>query len=132
MSMNDPIADLLTRIRNANSAKKEKVDVPASKMKEAILKVLKDEGYIGNYKRISDHKQGILRVYMKYSPEGERIIKGIKRISSPGTRRYKRAGKITKVYRGLGIYILTTSKGLMVDRKCRELNIGGEIICSVW
>ena len=132
MSMNDPIADLLTRIRNANNAKKEKVDIPASKMKEAILKVLKEEGYIGNYKNISDHKQGILRVYMKYTPEGDRIIRGIKRVSSPGTRRYKKANKIGKVYRGLGIHILTTSKGLMVDRKCRELNIGGEVICSVW
>lgn len=132
MSMNDPVADLLTRVRNANERKNEKVDIPSSTMKEAILKVLKDEGFIANYKYISDHKQGILRIYMKYSPTGERIIRGIRRVSSPGKRCYKRAGKIDKIYRGLGISILSTSQGLMTDKKCRKMNIGGEIICNVW
>ncbi len=132
MSMSDPVADLLTRIRNANGMKNEKVDIPSSSMKQAILKVLKEEGFIANYKYISDHKQGILRIYMKYSPAGERTIRGIKRVSSPGKRCYKRAGKINKIYRGLGIAILSTSQGLMTDKKCRQLNIGGEVICNVW
>ena len=132
MSMNDPVADLLTRLRNANAAKKDKADVPASKLKEAILEVLKKEGFISNYKFISDHKQGILRVYLKYSPEGERVIKGIRRISRPGRRCYKKPAEIGRIYRGLGISILSTSQGLMVDKKCRQLNVGGEVICSVW
>lgn len=132
MSMSDPVADLLTRIRNANGMKNEKVDIPSSMMKQAILKVLKEEGFIANYKYISDHKQGILRIYMKYSPAGERIIRGIKRVSKPGRRCYKKAGKINKIYRGLGIAILSTSQGLMTDKKCRQLNIGGEVICNVW
>ena len=132
MSMSDPVGDLLTRIRNANERKNDKVDIPASKAKEAVLKILKEEGFIGNYKYISDHKQGILRIYMRYSPKGERIIKGIKRVSRPGQRCYKRADRIHKVYKGLGISIVSTSQGLMVDRRCRQLNVGGEVICSVW
>lgn len=132
MTMTDPISDLLTRIRNANHRKMEKVDIPASKMKGAVLKILKDEGYITNYKSISDRKQGILRVYMRYTPKGERIIKGLKRVSRPGSRIYKRSGEIRKVFNGLGISIISTSKGLMIDRKCRETNTGGEVVCEVW
>lgn len=132
MSMSDPVADMLTRIRNANNRIKEKVDIPASKMKEAILKVLKEEGFISNYKFISDRKQGILRVYMKYTAQKERVIRGLKRVSKPGQRVYRESSKVPKVYRGLGIAIISTSHGLMVDRRCREAHLGGEVVCYVW
>jgi small subunit ribosomal protein S8 len=132
MAITDPIADMLTRIRNANERKKDKVDMPASKMKEAMLKILQEEGFISNYKRISDHKQGILRVYMKYSPKGERVIMGIRRVSKPGQKCYKKAEQIGKVYKGMGISIVSTPQGLMVDKKCRQLKIGGEVLCNIW
>lgn len=132
MSISDPIADMLTRIRNANQKMKGKVDIPASKLKEKIVKVLKEEGYIANYKFISDRKQGILRVYLKYTPEQERVIKGLRRISRPGRRFYCGADELPRVYRGLGVAIISTSQGVMSAKKCRESNLGGEVICYVW
>ena len=132
MSVSDPIADMLTRIRNANQKMKGKADIPASKLKEKIVKVLKEEGYIANYKFISDRKQGILRVYLKYTPNQERVIKGLRRTSRPGMRFYCGADKLPRVYRGLGIVIISTSQGVMTDKKCREANLGGEVICYVW
>ena len=132
MAITDPIADMLTRIRNGNQRRKDKVDMPASKMKEAMLKILQEEGFISNYKRISDHKQGILRVYMKYSAKGERVIMGIRRVSKPGQKCYKKAEQIGKVYKGMGISIVSTPQGLMVDKKCRQLKIGGEVLCNIW
>ena len=132
MSISDSIADMLTRIRNANQKMKGKVDIPASKLKEKVVKILKEEGYIANYKFISDRKQGILRVYLKYTPNQERVIKGLKRVSRPGRRFYCRCDELPRVYRGLGIAIISTSQGVMTDRKCREVNLGGEVLCYVW
>ncbi len=132
MSISDPVADMLTRIRNANQKRKGKVDIPASKLKEKIVKVLKEEGYIANYKFISDRKQGILRVYLKYTPEQERVIKGLRRISRPGRRFYCGADGLPRVYRGLGVAIISTSQGVMTAKKCREASLGGEVICYVW
>jgi len=132
LSISDPVADMLTRIRNANQKMKGKVDIPASKLKEKIVKVLKEEGYIANYKFISDRKQGILRVYLKYTPEQERVIKGLRRISRPGRRFYCGADGLPRVYRGLGVAIISTSQGVMTAKKCREASLGGEVICYVW
>ena len=132
MSISDPVADMLTRIRNANQKRKGKVDIPASKLKEKIVKVLKEEGYIANYKFISDRKQGILRVYLKYTLEQERVIKGLRRISRPGRRFYCGTDELPRVYKGLGVAIISTSQGVMTAKKCREASLGGEVICYVW
>lgn len=132
MSMTDPIADLLTRIRNGAMAKLQKVDIPSSNMKVSIVNVLKNEGYIKNYKLISDQKQGILRIYLKYIDESDSVISEIKRVSKPGGRRYVKSDQIPKVKQGLGIAILSTSKGLMTDKVARETGLGGELICTVW
>ncbi|MCK5534661.1 30S ribosomal protein S8 [bacterium] len=132
MAMTDPIADMLTRIRNANKEFHEKVDIPASKVKRGITEILKEEGYIANYKHISDRKQGILRVYLKYTLNKSRVIKKIKRISRPGLRIYKRFDQLPKVLGGLGTAIISTSKGLMTDEKARQAQIGGEVICYIW
>jgi len=132
LSISDPVGDMLTRIRNANQKMKGKVDIPASKLKEKIVKILKEEGYIANYKFISDRKQGILRVYLKYTPSQERVVIGLKRISRPGKRVYCRADELPRVDGGLGIAIISTSQGLMTDKKCREVTLGGEVICYVW
>lgn len=133
MSISDPVADMLTRIRNANQKKKGKVDIPASKLKEKIVKVLKEEGYIANYKFISDRKQGILRVYLKYTLiKQERVIKGLKRVSRPGRRFYCRTDELPRVQRGLGVAIISTSQGVMTAKRCREASLGGEVICYVW
>ncbi len=132
MSISDPIGDMLTRIRNANEKMKGKVDIPASKLKEKVVKVLKEEGYIANYKFISDRKQGILRVYLKYTSDQERVIKGLRRISRPGRRFYCTVDKLPRVYRGLGTAIISTSQGVFTDKKCREANCGGEVLCYVW
>jgi small subunit ribosomal protein S8 len=129
--LTDPIADMLTRIRNAVRIKAEKVDIPISKMKLEIAKILKEEGFIRAYKILKDRKQGILRVIPKYT-ENESVITGIKRISKPGRRVYIGGDKIPKVMGGLGVAILTTSRGILSDRSCRRDNIGGEIICNVW
>jgi small subunit ribosomal protein S8 len=132
MSLSDPIADMLTRVRNANSAMNEKVDVPASKMAEDIAKTLKSEGYVSDYKLIENRKQGVLRIFLKYEADRERVIKGIRRVSTPGRRVYSKAGEIPRTMGGLGISIVSTSKGLMTDKQAREANVGGEVICQVW
>lgn len=132
MSMTDPIADLLTRIRNGAMAKLQKVDIPSSNMKVGIVTVLKNEGYIKNYKLISDQKQGVLRIYLKYINDSDSVISEIKRISKPGGRRYVKSDKIPSVKQGLGIAILSTSKGLLTDKVARESGVGGELICTVW
>jgi small subunit ribosomal protein S8 len=130
--MTDPIADLLTRIRNGAMAKLQKVDIPSSNMKVGIVTVLKNEGYIKNYKLISDQKQGVLRIYLKYINDSDSVISEIKRVSKPGGRRYVKSDKIPSVKQGLGIAILSTSKGLLTDKVARETGVGGELICTVW
>ncbi len=132
MSMTDPIADLLTRIRNANMAKQQKVDIPSSNLKVSIANVLRSEGFIKNYKVIADDKQGILRVYLKYIDEKESIFNELKKVSKPGGRVYVKSDDIPKVKNGLGIAILSTSKGIVTDKVARELGVGGELICTVW
>jgi len=133
MGMTDPLADLLTRLRNANMAKHEKVDIPASNLKIQVVRILKDEGYVKNYKVIKDGKQGVLRVYLKYEGETKRqIISGLKVISRPGIRKYVRKTEIPLVLRGLGLTILSTSRGVITDREARKLNVGGELLCSIW
>lgn len=132
MGMTDPIADMLTRIRNANLAKQEKVDIPSSNLKLELARVLKEEGYIKNFKLLKDRKQGIVRVYMKYSPDEFRVINGLKRVSRPGNRVYVGADDIPRVMGGLGVAIISTSRGVMVDRVSRQRNIGGEVICYIW
>lgn len=128
----DPISDMLTRIRNAVLIRNEKVDIPASKMKVEIAKLLKEEGFIKSYKIIKDKKQGILRVTLKYTPDNEAIITGIKRVSKPGRRVYVGKEEIPKAMGGVGVAILTTSRGLLTDKKCRQEGVGGEVVCFVW
>jgi len=130
--MTDPIADMLTRIRNANLVYLDKVEVPASKMKRAIAEIMKKEGYIKDLEYIEDGKQGILRIYLKYGPNKERVITGLKRISRPGRRVYARKGEIPRVLGGLGIAILSTSKGILTDKEARRQGVGGEVICYIW
>jgi len=132
MSMTDPIADMLTRIRNGKMAKLQKVDVPSSNMKVNLANVLKSEGFIKNYKVIADQKQGILRVYLKYIDEKDSVITEITRVSKPGSRRYVKGDEIPSVKNGMGIAILSTSKGVISDRIAREAGVGGELICTVW
>ena len=132
MSMTDPIADLLTRIRNANMAKQQKLDVPSSNMKVSIANVLRSAGFIKNYKVIADQKQGILRIYLKFIDEKEPVINEIKRVSRPGSRRYVKSDEIPSVKNGMGIAILSTSKGILADKLAREAGVGGEILCTVW
>jgi small subunit ribosomal protein S8 len=132
MSMTDPIADMLTRIRNALMASYNTVDVPGSRQKINIAKVLKSEGFIKNFKLIDDQKQGIIRIFFKYDEKGEPILGGLKRVSKPGCRVYTKGDRVPQVLDGYGINILSTSKGVMTDRQARKMGIGGEIICSVW
>ena len=132
MQITDPIADLLTRIRNASSAKHETVDIPASNMKKAIAKILLDEGYIKNFQIIEDSKQGIIRVTLKYGENKSKVITGIKRVSRPGLRIYAGADELPKVLRGLGIAIISTSKGIMTDKEARANHIGGEVLAFIW
>lgn len=132
MNVTDPISDLLTQIRNANLAFHEKVEIPSSKMKESICRILKEEGYIKNYRRVDDRKQGTLRVYLKYGPGQERVIKGLKRVSKPSLRRYAGKSGIPRVMGGLGLCIVSTSRGLMTDKQARSVGLGGELICTVW
>jgi small subunit ribosomal protein S8 len=129
--LTDPIADMLTRIRNAVHIRAEKVDIPISKMKLEIAKILKEEGFIRAYKILKDRKQGILRIILKYV-DNESVISGLKRISKPGRRVYSGKGEITRVMGGLGIAILTTSRGVLSDKICRRDGVGGEILCYVW
>ena len=132
MSMTDPIADLLTRVRNAMTARHDRVDIPSSKVKVAIVRILKEEGFIKNYKVIKDNKQGVVRVFLKYNENNKPIIKGIKRVSRPSRRTYVHADGIPPVVSGLGVAIISTSKGVMTDKEARRQNIGGEMMCSVW
>ena len=131
MSLSDPIADMLTRIRNGSRVQKPEVKIKASKVCEGVASVLKEEGYIKDYDRIDDGKQGLLRVFLKYSQEGTAVISKIKRVSKPGRRVYCSRKELPDVLGGLGIVIVSTSKGVMSDRKCRSENIGGELICTV-
>ncbi len=130
--MTDPIADMLTRIRNASKAKHEKVDIPSSKLKMEVAKILKDEGYIKNLKLVKDRRQGLIRVYLKYSDEELPVITGLKRISKPGCRVYSNSKAIPRVLRGLGIAILSTPKGIQTGKQAQKDNVGGEVLCHVW
>lgn len=132
MTMTDPIADMLTRIRNANTVGHETVEIPASKMKKAIAQILLDEGYITDFEVIEDGKQGIIKVTMKYGANKERVITGIKKISKPGLKVYAKAEDVPRVLGGLGIAIVSTSKGIVSDKEARKLGVGGEVICYVW
>ena len=132
MQITDPIADMLTRIRNANSAKHDTVDIPASNMKKAIAGILQEEGYIKNFQIIDDGTQGIIRVALKYNAGKESVISGLKRVSKPGLRIYAGADELPRVLKGLGIAIISTSKGIMTDKKARKQNIGGEVLAFVW
>ena len=131
MHITDPIADMLTRIRNANSAKHETVDIPASNMKKAIAQILLDEGYIASYKVIEDEKQGVIRVTLKYGENKAQVITGLRRVSKPGLRIYSNVEDMPKVMKGLGIAIVS-SKGIMTDREARKQNVGGEVLAFVW
>ena len=132
MTMTDPIADMLTRIRNANTVGHETVEIPASKMKKAIAEILKEEGYIADFDVIDDGKQGIIKVTMKYGARKEKVITGIKKISKPGLKVYAKANDVPKVLGGLGIAIISTSHGVISDKEARKLGVGGEVICYVW
>ena len=132
MTMTDPIADMLTRIRNANTACHETVEIPASKMKKSIAEILLAEGYIKGFEVIEDNKQGVIKVEMKYGDNKEKVINGIKKISKPGLKVYAKANDIPKVLGGLGIAIISTSKGIVSDKEARKLGVGGEVICYVW
>lgn len=132
MQITDTIADLLTRIRNANTAKHATVDVPASNMKKSIAQILVDEGYIKSYQIIDDGKQGIIRITLKYGENKSQVITGLRRVSKPGLRIYSSCEDMPKVMKGLGIAIVSTSKGVMTDKKARELNVGGEVLAFVW
>jgi small subunit ribosomal protein S8 len=132
MNMTDPVADLIARIRNGVRAKLPKVDVPSSKLKVEITRILKDEGYIANFKVTEDEKQGVLRVFLKYGPGMERVITDLQRVSKPGCRIYCGKDQIPRVYGGLGINILSTSRGVMTGRAAAREGVGGEILCNVW
>ena len=132
MTMTDPIADMLTRVRNANTVKHDTVDVPASNIKKEIARILLEEGFIRGYDVIEDGKQGIIRMQLKYGQNGERVISGLKRISKPGMRIYAAAEDVPKVLNGLGIALVSTSKGLVTDKKAREIGLGGEVIAYIW
>ncbi len=132
MSMTDPIADMLTRIRNAQRASHELVNIPSSKLKINVAKVLKSEGYVKNFRIISDGQHRFIRIFLKYDKEGDAVIEGIKRVSKPGCRVYAGSTEVPKVLNGYGINILSTSKGLMTDNEARKMRVGGEILCAVW
>jgi small subunit ribosomal protein S8 len=132
MAMSDPIADMLTRIRNAGKAKFNSVDIPGSKLKTELAKVLKDEGFIKNYKFITDNKQGILRVYLKYGSGQTHAIFGLQRVSKPSRRMYLGSKALKPVLNGMGVAVLSTSRGVMTDRRARQENIGGEVLCHIW
>jgi small subunit ribosomal protein S8 len=132
MVMSDPIADMLTRIRNANVVRHETVEIPASTIKREIAEILKKEGFIRDAEYIEDNKQGIIRVFLKYGPNNERVISGLKRISKPGLRVYTQSQEVPRVLGGLGIAIISTSQGVMTDKEARQSKAGGEVICYVW
>lgn len=130
--LSDPIADMLTRIRNAGRAKFNSVDIPGSNLKLELAKVLKDEGYIRNYKFVQDNKQGVLRVYLKFGPENQHVIYELERVSKPSRRVYVKSNELKPVLSGTGVAILSTSKGIMTDKEARTQNVGGEVLCRVW
>lgn len=130
--MTDPIADMLTRIRNANMVRHNTVEVPASNLKRSIAEILKQEGFIKNYEYVRDSKQGVIRIQLKYGPDSQRIITGLKRISKPGLRVYARNEELPKVLGGLGVAIISTSRGVMSDREARKAGCGGEVLCYIW
>jgi len=132
MVMTDPIADMLTRIRNANLVRHDKLEIPSSKMKQEIADILKREGYIRDYEVVEDNKQGILRMFLKYGSNDMRVITGLKRISKPGLRVYVKANEVPRVLNGLGIAIISTSKGILSDKEAREQTVGGEVLAYVW
>ena len=132
MVMTDPIADYLTRIRNANMAKHDSVEIPASNIKKSISEILKREGFIRDYEVADENKQGVIKVFLKYGPNGERVISGLKRISKPGLRNYVSAEDLPKVLNGLGIAIVSTSAGVITDKEARQKNVGGEVIAYIW
>ena len=132
MQITDPVADMLTRIRNANSAKHETVDVPASNLKKAIAQILLEEGYIKSYSLVDNGNQGVIHITLKYLAKKQPVLTGLKRVSKPGLRIYASCEDMPKVMNGLGIAIVSTSKGVMTDRKARELNVGGEVLAFVW
>ncbi len=132
MVVSDPIADLLTRIRNANMVFHDRVEIPGSKMKKAIVQILKEEGYIRDFEWVDNGHQGQIRVYLKYGPNKTRVISGLRRISRPGLRVYAKKDQVPKVLGGLGIAILSTSRGIMTDKKARQEGVGGEVLCYVW
>ena len=132
MQITDPVADMLTRIRNANSAKHDTVDVPASNLKKAIAQILLDEGYIKSFQVIEDGTQGVIRITLKYLPGKEKVISGLRRVSKPGLRVYAGADELPRVLKGLGIAIISTSKGVMTDRAARANHVGGEVLAFVW
>ncbi len=132
MSQSDPIADMLTFLRNANMVKQEKVDIPASKLKMEIIKIFKNEGFVKNFKLIEDDSKSYIRVYLKYTPNGECVIHNLKRVSKPGLRIYRRKHEIPRIFNGYGTSIISTSKGVLTDKKAREQNVGGEVLCFIW
>lgn len=132
MNTTDPIADMLTRIRNANTSKHTEVDIPASNMKRAIAQILVDEGYIKSFEEVEDGKQGILKVTLKYDENGKRVISGLKRISKPGLRIYVNKEEVPQVINGLGIALISTSKGIMTDKEARKQGVGGEVLAYIW
>ena len=132
MHITDPIADMLTRIRNANNAKHDTVDVPASNMKKAIAQILLEEGYIKNFQLIDDGPQGVIRITLKYNAGKEKVLSGLRRVSKPGLRVYAGADELPRVLRGLGTAIVSTSKGVMTDKKAREAHVGGEVLAFIW
>ncbi|MCI3926346.1 30S ribosomal protein S8 [Paenibacillus sp. TRM 82003] len=132
MVMSDPIADMLTRIRNANTVRHETVEIPASKIKREIAEILKQEGFVRDAEFVEDNKQGIIRLFLKYGQNNERVITGLKRISKPGLRVYAKSTELPRVLGGLGIAIISTSKGLMTDKAARQSKSGGEVVCYVW
>ncbi len=132
MQITDPIADMLTRIRNANSSKHESVNVPASKLKVEIARILNDEGYINGYEVIDDGLQGIIKINLKYGANKQKVITGLKRVSRPGLRVYSSKEDLPRVLKGLGIAIISTSKGIMTDKEARKLNVGGEVLAFIW
>lgn len=132
MTISDPIADMLTRIRNANMVRHEKLEIPASNIKKEIAQILKAEGYVKNVEYIEDDKQGVIRVFLKYSSKNEKVITGLKRISKPGLRVYAQREELPKVLNGLGIALISTSEGVLTDKEARKRNIGGEVLAYVW
>lgn len=132
MNTTDPIADMLTRIRNANSAKHESVEIPASNMKKRIAQILVDEGYIKSFSVAEDGKQGVIKIVLKYGPNKSKVLQGVKRISKPGLRMYVGCDELPNVMRGLGVAIVSTSKGIMTDREARRAKVGGEVLAFVW